>query len=90
MIRRAGSGVQLGSLSTGRTLHTATLLPNGKVLVAGGAGNGSGDGFFLRSAELYDPASGIWSTTGSLLTGRVFAHGDVAAQWQGAGGGRIQ
>src|SRR5690348_411670 len=41
-----------GSLATARWAHTATLLPNGKVLVAGG-GNSSA---FLTSAELYDPA----------------------------------
>jgi hypothetical protein len=55
-----------GSLNIGRVLHTATLLPNGKVLVAGGD-NGGG---ILSSAELYDPASGTWSVTGSLNTAR--------------------
>ena len=45
---------------------TATLLPNGKVLVAGGC---SDDGT-LASAELYDPASGTWTATGSLATAR--------------------
>ena len=45
--------------------HTATLLPNGKVLVAGGYNSG-----YLTSAELYDPASGSWSATGSLNTAR--------------------
>jgi Galactose oxidase, central domain len=55
-----------GSLATGRADHTATLLPNGKVLVAGGY-NGSA----LASAELYDPASGTWTATGSLATGRA-------------------
>jgi hypothetical protein len=39
------------------------LLPNGKVLVAGGD-------FNLASAELYDPASGTWTATGSLAIGR--------------------
>src|SRR2546430_800844 len=55
-----------GSLGTPRLDHTATLLPNGKVLVAGG------DFLFgvLASAELYDPASGTWTATGSLVTGR--------------------
>ena len=56
-----------GSLATARYYHTATLLPNGKVLVAGGC-NGSGS---LASAELYDPASGTWTATGSLATARV-------------------
>src|SRR5206468_8950156 len=55
-----------GTLATARQVHTATLLPNGKVLVAGGLGP-SGD---LASAELYDPASGTWSATGSLVTVR--------------------
>src|SRR5437667_9547124 len=50
-----------GSLATARNGHTATLLPNGKVLIAGGRNGHSG----LASAELYDPASGTWSATGS-------------------------
>ena len=58
-----------GSLNTARTVHTATLLPNGKVLVAGGQGASGGN--FLSSAELYDPASGSWTTTGSLNTARA-------------------
>ena len=65
-----------------RTLyHTATLLPNGKVLVAGGDDGSS----FFSSAELYDPASGTWSATGSLDHRTLLSHGDVAAQRQGAG-----
>src|SRR6266550_2999128 len=57
-----------GSLNIARESHTATLLPNGKVLVAGGR-TGAG---VLSSAELYDPASGTWSATGSLNTARRF------------------
>ncbi len=56
-----------GSLATARYNHTATSLPNGKVLVAGGYVGGQGD---LASAELYDPASGNWTATGSLVTPR--------------------
>src|SRR5438552_9538167 len=56
------------SLNTARSEHTATLLPNGKVLVAGGQ-NDSG---YLTSAELYDPASGSWTITGSLNTARRY------------------
>ena len=36
------------------------------------------------STELYDPASGHWTTTGSLLTARGTPHGDFASEWQGA------
>src|SRR5262249_42574182 len=56
-----------GSLATARNNHTATLLPSGKVLVAGGFENGS-----LASAEVYDPATGVWAATGSLVTARYF------------------
>src|SRR5690349_9136826 len=52
-----------GSLNTARFLHTATLLPNGVVLVAGGLDNGF---HATSSSELYDPASGIWTATGNL------------------------
>ena len=41
------------------------MLPNGKVLVAGGD-----DSPYLGSAELYDPASGTWTATGRLVTAR--------------------
>src|SRR4051812_39514257 len=54
-----------GSLNTARDSHTATLLPNGMVLVAGGFGP------VRASAELYDPASGTWMPTGSLNTARA-------------------
>jgi N-acetylneuraminic acid mutarotase len=56
-----------GGLGTSRYGHTATLLPDGRVLVAGGTGSGGG---VLSSAELYDPATGSWSATGSLNRGR--------------------
>jgi large repetitive protein len=62
------SWVPTGSLVTARLRHTATLLPNGKVLVAGG-NNGPPA---LSSAELYDPASGTWTATGSLGTARGY------------------
>ena len=66
----SGTWSATGSLATARVYHTATLLPNGKVLVAGGADT---RGDYVASAELYDQASGTWTTTGSLNTAR-FAH----------------
>lgn len=68
----AGTWSATGALAIGRYSHSATLLPSGKVLVAGGNGALSGTGANpLNSAQLYDSASGTWSTTGSLETGRV-------------------
>jgi WD40 repeat protein len=58
---------ETGSLNIGRYAHTATLLPNGMVLVAGGYNQTDGD---LASAELYDPETGTWTETGSLATAR--------------------
>src|SRR5205809_645743 len=62
-----GTWITTGSLLIARRDHTATLLPNGKVLVAGGVNVGE-----LASAELYDPASKTWTATGSLNTARIF------------------
>ena len=55
-----------GSLTTARRQHTATMLPNGKVLVVGG----QNDQGRLATTELYDPASGLWTTTGPLNNAR--------------------
>jgi N-acetylneuraminic acid mutarotase len=57
-------------LNTARLLHTATLLANGKVLVAGGAGTNAGVPGIVSSAELYDPASGMWTTINPMNLGR--------------------
>jgi len=59
-----------GQLNTPRYRHTATLLPNGKVLVAGGIGPVSCSSP-ANSAELYSPINGTWSITGSLNTART-------------------
>src|SRR6266850_2591486 len=53
---QSGTWTATGSLGTARTFHTATLLPNGKVLVTGGLVDLSGH--LTTSAELYNPASG--------------------------------
>lgn len=59
-----------GSLTVPRVYHTATLLPSGKVLVTGGRGSDGSTGPNLPTAELYDPDTNTWSTTGSLATAR--------------------
>jgi Galactose oxidase, central domain len=64
---QTGNWTTTGSLGGGRHSHTATLLPNGKVLVAGGAAY-----FPVNGSELYDPQTGTWTATGSLSTARRF------------------
>jgi hypothetical protein len=49
-----------GDMSTGRTEHTATLLPDGTVLVCGGISE-------ILPSDLYNPTSESFSTTGGLL-----------------------
>ena len=56
----AASWVNTGALNAARHSHTATLLLNGKVLVAGGSDGSEA----LVSAELYDTATGNWASTG--------------------------
>jgi hypothetical protein len=58
-----------GSLNTARFGHTATLLNNGTVLIAGGVGGTASS--FLASAEAYDPTPGTFTPTSSLNTARV-------------------
>jgi hypothetical protein len=52
-------------MATGRALHTATLLTNGQLLIAGGDGQGAG-----TTAELYDSTGATATVTGSLNTSR--------------------
>src|SRR5205823_3264895 len=63
-----GVWMATGSMTTARCMHTATLLPNGQVLVAGGF-DGSD---YLASSELYDPATGVWTATADMATARCF------------------
>jgi hypothetical protein len=54
-----------GALTTTRYHQSATLLPNGKVLLAGG-------NFDVAHAELYEPTTGTWTATGALATPREY------------------
>ena len=60
-----GTFTATGNMTTARSGHTAILLTNGKVLIAGGSSAN------LASAELYDPASGTFTRTGDMTTPRA-------------------
>jgi hypothetical protein len=63
----AGAFSPTGSLAEPKWGHTATLLPDGRVLIVGGEITGSDyQGTFTNTAEVWDPAAGTFSPTGSL------------------------
>ena len=59
-----------GPMNVQRQHHTATLLPDGKVLIVGGAVDDI-DSVPTATAELYDPSTGSFSFTGSLAEARA-------------------
>ena len=66
-----GTFTVTGNMTTARFSHTATLLPNGKVLIAGGS-----DG---NSAELYDPKAGTFTPTSNMISARYFSTATLLA-----------
>jgi len=67
----SGSWTVGGAMAAGREAATATALPDGKVLVAGGVQTGPTGINYLASAEIYDPVSGKWSATGPMAKPRA-------------------
>jgi hypothetical protein len=68
---QALSIVVSASLNTSRYEHSATLLNGGQILVAGGIDcPTAGSCTYLNSAELYDPGSSLFTSTGTLTTAR--------------------
>jgi hypothetical protein len=67
----SGTWTPTGNMNGVRAENTATLLLDGTVLVAGGNSGSSAIGF-LASAELFDPDSGSWTATGSMIQARDF------------------
>ena len=66
-----------GSMATSRIHSQRETLPDGRILVVGGSNTTGVDGsasVFHATAELYDPVTGTWTTTGSLTTGGRALH----------------
>ncbi len=72
-----GSWSMTGSMNVPRNRPTATLLPSGRVLVAGGLDSG---GNSLASCEIYDPQTATWSVTGNLSVPRANHTATLLAQ----------
>ena len=63
-----------GSMNQPRCLHSVTLLPNGEVLVSGGVNSiYDTNTATVSGAEIYNPQTGTWKTTGSLNVSRADA-----------------
>src|SRR5438034_827402 len=60
-----GTFTTTGSMTAARYFHTATLLNNGMVLIAGGGITNYGE---LATAELYNPSTGTFTATGSMTS----------------------
>jgi hypothetical protein len=66
-VREAGGVNSVRGMTAQRAVHTATLLPDGKVLVAGGF---AGDENSLASAEVFDPATNTFAPAGNMSAAR--------------------
>ena len=67
---RSGTWNQVGPLLLDRTGHTATLMPDGRVLVAGGESAQRGQRRSLRTGEVYDPNGREWRSAGDMACPR--------------------
>lgn len=68
-----GTFTETGQMTTARSLHTSTLLADGRILVAGGAGAGGESATILSSAEIYYPVKKRFIATHSMSTPRTGA-----------------
>jgi hypothetical protein len=75
----AGTWSPTGSMAAPRNLFTATVLQDGRVLVANGSDSNPDDPQWILPAELYDPASGRFQTTGSIGVGRSYTTATLLA-----------
>jgi hypothetical protein len=76
----AQSFVLTGNMMVARLAHTATLLQDGRVLVAGGS-NADFPQQNTSTAEIYDPATGTFSATGAMAAAARMAPSGVTSGW---------
>ena len=89
----SGSFSATGAMAVGRVKHTTTLLNDSRVLVAGGTDSNGGGGAAVATAELYDPSTGRFTSTGTMSSDRanhtatLLASGEVliVGGWNGHG-----
>jgi hypothetical protein len=67
-----GAFAAIGELTEPRAYHTATLLPDGRVLITGGQTFNQFDRGAVGSAEIYDPNSGKFTATGPMVAARLY------------------
>jgi hypothetical protein len=91
LAQQPGTFKPTGDMAIGRANHTATLLRNGRVLIAGGTTGSS----ITNAVEIYDPTTGIFTITNGMATarrshmasilpdGRVLIAGGVGPQYTG-------
>src|SRR5690242_10624813 len=60
----AGAQSLTATMAIARAGHTATLLPDGRVLVTGGSP-------YITTSEIYDPAQNEWTSVGNMSMSRV-------------------
>jgi hypothetical protein len=65
-----GAVSEIAAMHIARASHSSTLLPNGKVLIAGGFAGSGGEYNPYRTAELYDPNSGTFQSVAEMSIGR--------------------
>lgn len=66
----AGSVSETAHMQIARASHSSTLLPDGKVLIAGGFGGSGTESNPYRSTEIYDPRTGSFQPAGDMTIGR--------------------